>query len=57
MMRNFRETFGRLNLMYRLYRVLQMKTCLRLNYVSVTKRHVYLKLNSFRDDGEISFKE
>jgi len=36
-MSHFRETFGRFNFMYRLYRVLQMKTCLRLNYISVTK--------------------
>jgi len=38
MMSHFRETFGRLNFMYRLYRVLQMTMCLRLNYISVTKK-------------------
>ena len=57
MMSRFRETFGKLNFMYRLYRMLQMKMCLRLNYISVTKNPLYLMLNSFRDNGEISFKE
>jgi hypothetical protein len=57
MISHFRETFGQLNFMHMLYGVLKMEMCLRLNYISVTKKQLYLKLNGYRDNGEISFKE